>query len=128
MPAAKNTTKEVTRDDQNKINLFARTHRLLKEQKSELESMKEKLNNLNDGIDDLELHDEELDGKVPVMVGDIFVLQTVEGAQEIMTRSKNILQDKISKTSTELDETQKKLDGLKSSLYSKFGNEINLEE
>jgi len=126
--ASKQSTKEVTREDQKKINLFARKHRSFKDKQDELENLKLKLQNLNDGIDDLELHDEESDGKVPFMVGDIFILQSPEQAQQSMEASKVILQEKIGKTTDEKDAFEKEIKALKADLYAKFGDEINLEE
>merc|ERR1712158_328520 len=117
--ASKQSTKEVTPEDQKKINLFARKHRSFKDKQDELENLKLKLQKLND---------EESDGKVPFMVGDIFILQSPEQAQQSMEASKVILQEKISKTTDEKDGFDKEIKALKADLYAKFGDEINLEE
>ena len=125
---SKQSVKEVTRDDQKKINLFARKHRTLKEKTTEIEALKAKLQNINDGIDDLELHDDETDGMVPFMVGDIFIMKKAEDAVASLEESKSILEDKISKVGGEKDDVDGEIKKLKAELYGKFGNEINLEE
>ena len=119
---------EVTVSDQKQINKFARTHRLVKEQEEDLKKLKAKMSNLNDGIDDLELHDDEEDGKVPYLVGDCFLLIDSESAVSNIESAKEILQQKIDDLAKEKDRNLAQVNTLKKELYGKFGTSINLEE
>lgn len=47
---------KVTRDDQSKINRFARTHASVTDYKKEIEVLKLNLRNLEDAGDDIELY------------------------------------------------------------------------
>ena len=64
----------VTRQDQDRINAFARKHQSNMEIKAELVKLKIELEKLQDAQDEIELHDDETDGKIPFMMGDLYRL------------------------------------------------------
>ena len=65
----------VTRQDQDRINSFARKHQSNMEIKAELVKLKIELEKLQDAQDEIELHDDETDGKIPFMMGDLYRLK-----------------------------------------------------
>ncbi|GLC44484.1 hypothetical protein PLESTB_000068400 [Pleodorina starrii] len=116
---------EVLAEDQQRINMFSRLYtkmhdleRLLKHHKNELEE-------LEDAGNELMLSDED---NVRFVVGECLVhfdKDAAEGRLEQVTQDVN---KEMEKTTAELEEVKAKLKDLKSTLYAKFGKQINLEE
>jgi len=118
---------KVTRDDQSKINRFARTHTSVTEFKKEIEVLKLNLRNLEDAGDDIELYDEDESGPIPYQIGDTFVMHNLEEIGNLLTDEKRKTQSRILNLESKLIDAEKVLTQLKADLYGKFGNEINLE-
>jgi prefoldin subunit 4 len=121
-------TMSVTRADQDKINMFARRHQSNLEVKSEITRIQLEIQKINDALDEIELHDEETDGKIPYQMGDLYVFLTQEETEEYIrdeqrnaAKRMNVLEDKKK-------DNDKHLKDLKQVLYEKFGKDINLED
>lgn len=116
----------ISYEDQSKINKFAINNTKLHDFQDDLEEKKKELTNLNEAIDELVVYDEsEL---IPFQYSEIFTHLSVENANEELERSKVELEKEISTLEEKVLSTKKILSDLKTQLYAKFGNKINLEE
>ncbi|CAF0967883.1 unnamed protein product [Brachionus calyciflorus] len=116
----------ISYDDQAKINKFAINNTKLHDFQEDLAEKKKELVNLNEAIDELVILDEtEI---VPFQYGEIFAHLTVEEANQELERSKQSLEGEISSLEDRVTSIKKLLSDLKTQLYAKFGNKINLEE
>ncbi|XP_038659032.1 prefoldin subunit 4 [Scyliorhinus canicula] len=116
----------VTFEDQQKINKFARNNNRLIELKEEIELKKKQLQNLEDASDDIMMLDEDA-VLVPYQIGEVFISHSQDETQEMLEAAKQSLQDEIQVLQTRVEAIQQVLSDLKVQLYAKFGNNINLE-
>lgn len=121
----KNTSTEVSWEDQQKINKFSS----LINKKDELTDLVAKYKQEKEYIEDLSMEIELLDEdeKIQYKIGEVFMFLKVDAAVERIEKENEKLDDQISKTSEDIDEIDEKLNDLKKALYTKFGNNINLE-
>ena len=113
-------------EDQSKINKFAINNTKLHEYQDDLVEKKKALTNLNEAIDELViLDDEEI---IPFQHGEVFTNLKVQDANAELDRAKQTLEQDIKDLEDKVDSTKKLLSELKTALYAKFGNKINLEE
>ncbi|XP_046375237.1 prefoldin subunit 4-like [Haliotis cracherodii] len=117
---------QVTFEDQQKINKFARHNAKLQDIKEELTTKKKDLQNLEDAADELMLQDGD-DGAIPYQIGEVFVSSTVDEANEMIEKAKENTQKAIEELEERAETHKKVLSDLKVQLYAKFGNNINLE-
>ncbi|XP_075701274.1 prefoldin subunit 4 isoform X1 [Rhinoderma darwinii] len=115
----------VTFEDQQKINIFARNTSRINELKDEIEVKKKELHNLEDACDDLLMLEDSL--LIPYQIGDVFISHNQEETQEMLEAAKRGLQDEIDSLQSRVESIQRVLGDLKVQLYAKFGNNINLE-
>lgn len=113
-------------EDQSKINKFAINNQKLHEYQDDLVLKKKALENLNEAIDELVILDD--DEIVPFQHGEVFTNLKVQDANVELDRAKKELEDEIKELEDKVDNTKKVLSELKTALYAKFGNKINLEE
>ncbi|XP_024915528.1 prefoldin subunit 4 isoform X3 [Cynoglossus semilaevis] len=78
----------VTFEDQQKINKFARNTSRMTELKGEIEAKKKSLQNLQDASDDLMMLDDDA-LMIPYQIGDVFVSHTQEETQEMLEAAKD---------------------------------------
>ncbi|XP_048405645.1 prefoldin subunit 4 isoform X2 [Stegostoma tigrinum] len=116
----------VTFEDQQKINKFARNNNRLIELKEEIELKKKQLQNLEDASDDIMMLDEDT-MLVPYQIGEVFISHSQDETQEMLEAAKQSFQDDIHALQTRVETIQQVLSDLKIQLYAKFGNNINLE-
>ncbi|XP_041059734.1 prefoldin subunit 4 [Carcharodon carcharias] len=116
----------VTFEDQQKINKFARNNNRLIELKEEIELKKKQLQNLEDASDDIMMLDEDA-VLVPYQIGEVFISHSQDETQEMLEAAKQSLQGEIQALQTRVETIQQVLSDLKVQLYAKFGNNINLE-
>ncbi|RKP15037.1 putative GIM3-Gim complex component, partial [Piptocephalis cylindrospora] len=117
---------EVQAQDQQDINAFSRHTARLADLEEELEKAKTEKEYLEDLSTELELADE--DEPVRYRVGDAFVHLTVEEAQVSLERDQAKWDARVTEHEAEIDGIHGDLSALKSRLYAKFGNAINLEK
>uniref|UniRef100_A0A8C9TGH4 Prefoldin subunit 4 n=3 Tax=Scleropages formosus TaxID=113540 RepID=A0A8C9TGH4_SCLFO len=116
----------VTFEDQQKINKFARNTSRMTELKEEIEAKKKSLQNLEDASDDLMMFDDD-SLLVPYQIGDVFISHSQEETQEMLETAKELLKEEIKGLESRVSSIQEVLADLKVQLYAKFGNNINLE-
>ena len=112
-------------DDQQKINQFARLNNRLEELKDDIKSKKNEIQTLEDASTDLMMLDD--DEKVPYQIGEVFVEMTQDEVQETMEANKEKISEEVSKLEQKAEEIKGQMSDLKTHLYAKFGNAINLE-
>ncbi|XP_014677084.1 PREDICTED: prefoldin subunit 4-like [Priapulus caudatus] len=117
---------QVSYEDQQKINKFARQNMQLQELNDELERNKKQLQNLEDAADDLLLVMDE-DELIPYRVGEVYVNQTLTETQEMIESAKAEKQKEIEEINRKSAAINVILSGLKVQLYARFGTNINLE-
>ncbi|XP_036448089.1 prefoldin subunit 4 [Colossoma macropomum] len=116
----------VTFEDQQKINKFARSTNRMTELKDEIEAKKKSLQNLEDASDDLMMCEDD-DLQIPYQIGDVFISHSQEETQEMLEAAKEALKEEIKGLEGRVASIQEVLGDLKVQLYAKFGNNINLE-
>lgn len=117
----------VTFEDQQKINKFARNTSRITELKEEIEVKKKQLQNLEDACDDIMMLDDGDSLLIPYQIGDVFISHSQEETQEMLEEAKKSLQEEIDVLESRVESIQRVLSDLKVQLYAKFGNNINLE-
>ncbi|MFH4980102.1 hypothetical protein AB6A40_006811 [Gnathostoma spinigerum] len=122
-----NIKSQVTTADQKLINRFARLHQKSVELKEELRIAKNDLANINDASDEISLLDDECASAIPVKIGTVFIYHNQEKADEILERMKDEKKSFIDKHEHLSSTIQDEMNYLKSELYGKFGDRINLE-
>ncbi|XP_067410734.1 prefoldin subunit 4 [Emydura macquarii macquarii] len=117
----------VTFEDQQKINKFARNTSRITELKEEIEVKKKQLQNLEDACDDIMMLDDDDALLIPYQIGDVFISHSQDETQEMLEEAKKNLQEEIEALESRVESIQRVLSDLKVQLYAKFGNNINLE-
>ncbi|MBN3278914.1 PFD4 protein, partial [Polyodon spathula] len=117
----------VTFEDQQKINKFARNTNRMSELKDEIEAKKKSLQNLEDASDDIMMLDDEDSVAIPYQIGDVFISHSQEKTQDMLEGAKESLKDEIKVYEGRVAAILQVLADLKVQLYAKFGNNINLE-
>ncbi|KAK1125208.1 prefoldin subunit 4-like [Acipenser oxyrinchus oxyrinchus] len=117
----------VTFEDQQKINKFARNTNRMSELKDEIEAKKKSLQNLEDASDDIMMLDDEDSLAIPYQIGDVFISHSQEETQDMLEGAKESLKDEIKVYEGRVAAILQVLADLKVQLYAKFGNNINLE-
>lgn len=125
LPEGKRNNVQVTLEDQRKINEFSKL--ILRKDSLELELSKEKQEKeyLDDVSMELELIDE--DEKVQYKFGEVFVYLKQSKVLEQIEKDTEIIDDKINLLEDTLSTIDSRLKDLKTQLYAKFGDNINLE-
>ena len=113
-------------EDQSKINKFAINNTKLHDFQDELVEKKKELTNLNEAIEELIIFDDT--EVIPFQHGEVFTHFSVADANVELERSKKVLESEIAGLENKVNSTKKLLAELKTQLYAKFGNKINLEE
>merc|ERR1711872_464407 len=125
---SKDSEVQIFREDQVKINTFAKKNHKLQELQAELSARKKELQNLEDAETELMMLDDEDAEAVPIQVGEVFMLHTTDAITSMLERAKEIASEDISKLQANIEAHQEVLKNLKVQLYAKFGDGINLEE
>merc|ERR1712235_154786 len=106
--------KEVTRVDQDKINLFSRMNQRMTDIDASIASRKKTVTDIDDAneiVENLQIVEE--DAPVYFRIGECFMLQTCDDIGDMIE--------------TEKKSTESEMNKLKVSLYAKFGDQIHLE-
>ncbi|XP_031552648.1 prefoldin subunit 4-like [Actinia tenebrosa] len=129
-PKAKISSKvedtNVTYEDQQSINTFARKNTRLQDLKADIQAKKKELQNLEDAGDELLMLDDE-NALIPYKIGEVFVNLSSEEVQDYLEKSKLKLQGEMKISEEQAVEIQGILNELKVKLYAKFGKNINLD-
>ncbi|KXJ18487.1 prefoldin subunit 4 [Exaiptasia diaphana] len=115
----------VTLEDQQCINTFARKNGRLLEIKADIEEKKKSLRNIEDACDELLMLDD--DSTIPYKIGEVFVNLSSDEVQSMLEKEKEKTEEEIKGCEDQCTSIQEVLDDLKVRLYAKFGKNINLD-
>ncbi|XP_060832367.1 prefoldin subunit 4 [Bombus pascuorum] len=115
----------ITYEDQQKINKFARQNAKMDDLKEELKVKQNELKNLEDACDEIVLLDE--DAKIPYYIGEVFIYEDLEKTQNYLDEIKEKKKKEIFNLESKCVDLKNIITELKTQLYAKFGNRINLE-
>jgi len=113
-------------EDQQKINQFARLNNRLEEFKDDITAKKTEIQTLEDASTDMMMLEDD-DEKIPYQIGEVFVSMTQDEVQETLDNTKESCNEEVTKLEEKADEVKAQMSDLKTHLYAKFGNAINLE-
>merc|ERR1719221_2462649 len=119
----------ISLEDQQKINKFARHNQRLEDIKDELKLRETELVTLGDAGNDVEefsLTSDEGE-KIPYMVGEIFVKETPDDVLMLLDNKKADIKAEIKVMEEQATAIKGVMTDLKTHLYAKFGDAINLE-
>jgi len=115
----------ITYEDQQKINKFARHNAKLDDLKEELKVKQNELKNMEDACDELLLVDG--DENIPFFMGEVFIYHGMEQTQKMLDEAKTRVQSEIKDLESKCADLRNIMSDMKTQLYAKFGNHINLE-
>jgi len=125
---AKGSEVQIFREDQVKINTFAKKNHKLQELKEELKARQKELQNLEDAETEIMMLDDEEGEAIPIQVGEVFMLHSTDATSSMLEQAKEIANEDITRLQADIETIQEVLKNLKVQLYAKFGDNINLEE
>lgn len=118
----------VTKEDQQKINLFARLNARLEDAKDELSSKSNELKNYEDALGEAEIKMLEDEGdKLHLQVGDIMVNLDQEKTQKWLEDKMEGLKKRVLEVEKNKEKIVEEMTQLKAHLYARFGGNIHLE-
>lgn len=118
----------VTKEDQQKINLFARLNARLEDAKDEISSKTNDLKNYEDALGEAEIKMLEDEGdKLHLQVGDIMVNLDPEKTQRWLEDKMETLKKSVVELEKKKQKIVEEMTQLKAHLYARFGNNIHLE-
>ena len=112
-------------EDQQNINLFARKNAKLQDILEQIAEKEKDMQNLEDASSELMLTDST--DLVPYQIGEVFVHFSSEETQERVEKAKLDVQEDLVRLRASSVEIKAILINLKTKLYSRFGDSINLE-
>ncbi|CAH2091225.1 unnamed protein product [Euphydryas editha] len=115
----------ISYEDQQKINKFARLNAKVDDIKDELKVKQNDMKNLEEAVEELSLADES--DKIPYLVGEVFICQSLEETLQSLEENKKRKQNEINELEAKCEELKSLMSELKAHLYGKFGSHINLE-
>ena len=119
----------ISLEDQQKINKFARHNQRLEDIKDDMKQKQAELVTLGDASNDVEefsLTSDDGD-KIPYMVGEIFVKETPDDVLSLLDNKKTEIKGEIKVLEEQATSIKGVMTDLKTHLYAKFGDAINLE-
>ena len=123
---SQNTKMEVQWEDQQRINEFSKLNARLDDNKAEEDLLSKEKEDVDDVHMEIELVDE--DEKLMYNIGDTFVYLPQSEIVERLEKKKEELDGKLEEIKTQNGKLEERLSELKSVLYARFGNSINLEK
>merc|ERR1711915_992677 len=125
---AKDSEVQIFREDQVKINTFAKKNHKLQELKEELKARRKEVQNLEDAETEIMMLDDEDADAIPIQVGEVFMLHSTDSTSTMLEQAKELANEDITRLQAEIEGIEGILKNLKVQLYAKFGDGINLEE
>lgn len=118
----------VSKEDQTKINRFARLNARLEDTKDEISSKTNELKNYEDAVSEAELKVLEDEGdKLHLQVGDILINLDPEKTQKWLEDRMETLKKSVGELEEKKEKIVEEMSELKTHLYARFGNNIHLE-
>ncbi|OMJ73619.1 hypothetical protein SteCoe_27664 [Stentor coeruleus] len=116
---------DILKEDQVRINKYSYLNMQNHEVQRELKINEEKVNALQDALDELEI---AMESEVRIMIGESFVLCSEENALSRLEKLRDVKKEELNRLRAQAEISQKEMNALKTYLYAKFGSSINLEE
>lgn len=116
---------DILREDQSRINKFSYLNMQNTELQREIKISEEKVNALQDALDELEI---AMEPSARVMIGEAFVTIPEDEALARLEKLRDIKREELNRMKAQAEAIEKEMVSLKSYLSAKFGNTINLEE
>ena len=119
----------ISLEDQQKINKFARHNQRLEDIKDDMKSKESELVTLGDASNDVEEFSLTADDgeKISYMVGEIFIKETPDDVLTLLDNKKADIKAEIKVLEEQANSIKGVMSDLKTHLYAKFGDAINLE-
>lgn len=118
----------VSKEDQTKINRFARLNARLEDVKDEITSKTNELKNYEDAVSEAELKVLEDQGdKLHLQVGDILINLDPEKTQQWLEDKMDALKKSVRELEEKREKIVEEMSELKTHLYARFGSNIHLE-
>lgn len=119
----------ISLEDQQKINKFARHNQRLEDIKDDMKAKETELVTLGDASNDVEEFSLTADDgdKISFMVGEIFVKETPDDVLALLDTKKTEVKAEIKVLEEQATAIKGVMSDLKTHLYAKFGDAINLE-
>ncbi|XP_049874081.1 probable prefoldin subunit 4 [Pectinophora gossypiella] len=115
----------ISYEDQQKINKFARLNAKVDDYKDELKVKQNDMKNLEEAVEELGLADDT--EKIPYLIGEVFVCQSLEDTLKSLEDAKSKKENEIAELEGKCEQLKSQMGELKAHLYGKFGSHINLE-
>ena len=116
---------EIERQDQEKINAFARANLKAHELRQEIKKIKEEMDNLEDAALQIE---ESMGEDIKLFLGECFVSVDEDQGTNYVEKVTEEKQAEMENKQDQLEQLTKEMKSFKTYLYAKFGSSINLEE
>jgi prefoldin subunit 4 len=117
------SSERIIKEDQDRINLFARLNARLEQLRSDLGALKQEKENLEDASSELALAEDN----VKFRIGEVFVEMSSTQAEEYLEQTTESNAAAFTRFEREKKEVEGRMSELKVQLYAKFGRSINLE-
>ena len=119
----------ISLEDQQKINKFARHNQKMEELKDELKAKENEIQTLKDATSDVEEFSITADegDKIPFQIGEVFVLETPDTVLSLIEAKKEEVEGNVKDIENKMEAVKGVMTDLKTHLYAKFGDAINLE-
>lgn len=118
----------VSKEDQQKINRFARLNARLEDAKDDIASKTNELKNYEDALSEAEMKVlEDLGDRLHLQVGDIMVNLEPEQTQKWLEVRMDLLKTNLTELESKREKIVEEMSELKAHLYARFGNNIHLE-
>jgi len=118
--------KDVTWEDQQRINSFRKLNTQLHEFRDEVASKQEEIRNLEDAGNELILAEEG--SIIRYLIGEVFLEVSTSECEEFLEKETEKLKEEIESLVSQQETILSQMEKLKVILYEKFGRAINLEE
>uniref|UniRef100_A0AC35TRE0 Prefoldin subunit 4 n=1 Tax=Rhabditophanes sp. KR3021 TaxID=114890 RepID=A0AC35TRE0_9BILA len=119
---------KVSKADQDMINRYARGYAKMQEIKKEVGAYTNEIENCEEAENEVMLLDDEDSKAIPMKIGEAFIHMDSEEVDEQLKDATTQAKLNLSIKQKALDKLVVELEGLKKTLYSKFGEAINLDE
>ena len=118
---------QIEKVDQDKINHFSRLNMKYHDLEDQVKKLKEEIDNFGDAND---IIDETLgeEDALKLFLGEAFVAVDEDAARNYVEKVNDEKTEELDKKQEEMEEVEGQMRDLKSYLYAKFGNSINLDE
>lgn len=118
----------VRKEDQEKINRFAKLNARIEDLKEEIHSKISELKNYEDAVEEAEVKVLEDEGdKLHLQVGDIMANLSPEKIQDWLQEEMDLLKKNVSEMQDRKAKIESEMKELKAYLYATFGDNIHLE-